>query len=212
MADAFSRTNVYVDGFNLYYGAVRGTPYKWLDIVRLCRTILPKNHIQRVRYFTARTKARPDDPNVRDRQEAFLRALRTCPEVSIHFGSFREDVKSMRLASPGPRGAKYANVIKTEEKGSDVNLASWLLLDCFRGDFETAIVISNDADLITPIRMVASEFGRPVGLLNPYRKPARGLESAATFYRAIRSTAVAACQFPDELADSAGTFNKPSGW
>jgi hypothetical protein len=48
-------TNVYVDGFNLYYGCLKGTPYKWLDLGALCQVLLPPNKIQRIRYFTPRS-------------------------------------------------------------------------------------------------------------------------------------------------------------
>jgi hypothetical protein len=52
-------TNVYVDGFNLYYGGcLKGTSHKWLDLDVLCRTLLPNNELQRIRYFTARVKVR----------------------------------------------------------------------------------------------------------------------------------------------------------
>jgi hypothetical protein len=34
------RTIVYIDGFNLYYGAVKGTPYKWLDLKSVCQKLL----------------------------------------------------------------------------------------------------------------------------------------------------------------------------
>jgi hypothetical protein len=54
--------NVYVDGFNLYYGCLRNTPYKWLDIAKLCRFLLPEYRVNRLRYFTARITARPADP------------------------------------------------------------------------------------------------------------------------------------------------------
>src|SRR5713226_3392268 len=57
------RTHVYIDGFNLYYGAVRGTPYKWLDASELCRLLLPQHNILKIRYFTAKIKSRPHDPN-----------------------------------------------------------------------------------------------------------------------------------------------------
>ncbi len=30
-----NRSIVYIDGFNLYYGSVRGTSFKWLDIEQL---------------------------------------------------------------------------------------------------------------------------------------------------------------------------------
>ena len=55
-------TIVYIDGFNFYYGAVKGTPYKWLDLEALCRRLLPKDQIVKIRYFTARVASRPEDP------------------------------------------------------------------------------------------------------------------------------------------------------
>lgn len=55
-----SRTNVYIDGFNLFYGALKGSPYKWLDLEALCHQLLPKDSIHRIRYFTAKVSARPE--------------------------------------------------------------------------------------------------------------------------------------------------------
>ena len=37
------RTNVYIDGFNLYYRALRRTPYRWLDVRRLAQLLLPQH-------------------------------------------------------------------------------------------------------------------------------------------------------------------------
>jgi hypothetical protein len=82
------RTYVYVDGFNLYYGAVKGTPYKWLNIVELARQVLPALHVvQRVKYFTARVSGAVD-PDSPKRQHAYLSALKTLPEVEIFYGRF----------------------------------------------------------------------------------------------------------------------------
>ena len=53
------KTNVYVDGFNLYYGAVKGTPFRWLDMAAMCRMLLPGDQINRIKYFTALVDARP---------------------------------------------------------------------------------------------------------------------------------------------------------
>jgi hypothetical protein len=53
-------TNVYVDGFNLYYGRLKDTPYKWLDLGALCQALLPPNKIQRICYFTAKISAQAD--------------------------------------------------------------------------------------------------------------------------------------------------------
>ena len=82
------KTNVYVDGFNLYYGAVKGTPYKWLDIDSLVRTIVKGVSINRIRYFTARVQARPHDVPQPDRQAAYIRALETIPHLTVHYGQF----------------------------------------------------------------------------------------------------------------------------
>jgi hypothetical protein len=74
--------NVYIDGFNLYYGAVKGSPYKWLDLAALCHRMLPNDTIQSIEYFTAIVRARPFDPGLPVRQHVYLRALRTIPGIS----------------------------------------------------------------------------------------------------------------------------------
>lgn len=93
------RTNIYVDGFNLYYGALRGTPYKWLDIRRMCELLLPNHTIARIKYFTARISARPDDPGQPLRQQTYLRALRTLPETGIVYGHFLTNEVHMQQAA-----------------------------------------------------------------------------------------------------------------
>src|SRR5947208_16760199 len=70
---------------------------------------------------------------------------------------------------------RTVEVIRTEEKGSDVNLATMLLVDSFAEEFELAVVISNDSDLAMPIEVVR-QMGFDVGILNPaYTGPASGL-------------------------------------
>jgi hypothetical protein len=82
------RTFVYVDGFNLYYGAVKGTPYKWLNLVELAKQVLPAFHVvASVKYFTARVSG-AEDPASPKRQHAYLSALKTLPEVEIYYGRF----------------------------------------------------------------------------------------------------------------------------
>ena len=103
-------------------------------------------------------------------------------------------------------------VIKTEEKGSDVNLATHLLYDGFRNDYEVAVIVSNDSDLLEPIRIVRNELGKKVGILNPHQRPSRALLPHIDFMKRIRSGALAAAQFPPSLTDSHGTFHKPTAW
>jgi len=82
------RTRVYVDGFNLYYGALKGTQFKWLDPVGLTASLLPREYvIDRLRYFTARVSGKVD-PRAPARQRVHLKALATLPEVDIHYGRF----------------------------------------------------------------------------------------------------------------------------
>ena len=206
------KTNIYVDGFNLFYGAVKGTPYKWLDLNGLCELLLPDHDIQTIKYFTAKISERPGNPGQHKRQLVYLRALRTLPNVEIIFGHFLTNKVKMPLASPAPGGPRVAEVLKTEEKGSDVNIASHLVNDAHKGDFEVAVLITNDSDLLTPMRIVQRELHLPVGILNPFKRFAHVLAQEASFKKRIRAGVLASSQFPASLQDTQGTFHKPASW
>jgi len=103
-------TNIYVYGFNLYYGALKGTPYRWLDPNKLCSLLLPRHTINRIKYFTARVRARRDDPGQPARQEIYFRALRTLPNVEIIFGHFLTNIVSMSLAGGGINHERFGSV------------------------------------------------------------------------------------------------------
>jgi hypothetical protein len=205
------KTNIYVDGFNFYYGAVKGTPYKWLNIAEMCRLLLPNDQINSIKYFTALVHPRPRDPDQRVRQETYIRALKTNPVLQVIYGTFLSHEVSMPLAGqPG----KYARVIKTEEKGSDVNLATHLLMDGFRNEYELAVVVSNDSDLLTPIKVVMDELHKPVGVLLPVRQghPSRVLTAQAAFVKNIRDRVLAKSQFPNMVHDHMGSVSRPASW
>lgn len=206
------RTNVYIDGFNLYYGCLKETPYRWLDLARFCQLVLPKHSINRIRYFTATVQARPEDPQKPVRQQTYIRALQTIPNLSIHYGRYLESVRRMPLAKPPAGGPRTVEVIKTEEKGSDVNLATYLVLDGFDKDYEAAVIVSNDSDLVEPIRVVRSRLGLQVGVLNPQKNTSWALQRAATFYRGVRAGVLKASQFSPTLQDAHGTITKPTDW
>ena len=96
-------TNLYIDGFNLYYRALKDTPFRWLDLRKLAETLFPQDTINRVCYFTARLDARPSNPAQPQRQQAYLRALATLPGFDAYYGVFRSGVKrsSFGRASAG---------------------------------------------------------------------------------------------------------------
>ena len=257
------RASVYVDGFNLYYGAVRGTRFKWLDPVRLTSLLLPRTlTINRLRYFTARVSG-VVDPRAPGRQQVYLNALDTLPEVRIHYGRFLAKTawrplhnlpvanrlidaprpvtlpegdhsvqggrqpqtlpvsvyhdklgrrRHRRVARKGPiPDAVVAEFHTMEEKGSDVNLAAYLLTDAWKGLFEAAVVITNDTDLVLPIRIVTRELHRPVYVVCPGpRQMASQLRTVATYARHIRRPMLKAAQFPDTLPGT--RITKPTGW
>lgn len=84
------RTFNYVDGFNLYYRALKNTPYKWLDLSGMFDDILESRYnMLKIKYFTARLTARRNDPTKPQRQIIYLRALQAqCKEVEVFYGHF----------------------------------------------------------------------------------------------------------------------------
>ncbi len=209
------RTIAYIDGFNFYYGAVKGTPYKWLDFEALCQRLLPRDHIVKIRYFTARVTARPDDPQRASRQDTYLRVLATLPLIEIHYGHFL--TQSVRLPRANRRRgqSRTVEVLRTEEKGSDVNLATYLLLDAFKGHCDTAVVFSNDSDLAQAIQVAQSELGIKVGIVNPHPRERRSRKLQGLhclFYKQIPRRVLAETQLPPVVHDSKGPIHKPEGW
>lgn len=207
-----SRTIVYIDGFNLYYGAVKGTMHKWLDLVALCQRLLPNDNLVLIRYFTARISAEPHDPQKAIRQETYLRALGTLSLVRVHFGRFVTRTVKLPLADPPAAGPSVVRVLRTEEKGSDVNLAAYLLFDAFRGRCDTAVVISNDSDLAEAVRIARDEVGIKVGVVNPHPARHRSARLAGTFFKQLRPGVLAQTQLPLEVHDARGPIRRPEGW
>lgn len=177
-----ARAIVYFDGFNFYYGCFKSgrsaewRACKWLDLEAFCAEMFPHFEIPRIRYFVVRITPNALDPGADLRQAEYLRAIATLPTVSLHEGAYSTMRKERYLADPDARLPTLAiphqkiQVIVNEEKGSDVSLATYLVADGFRNEFDVAIVISNDSDLYEPIRMVSdpTELGKPVLLVNPH--------------------------------------------
>jgi NYN domain len=161
-----SPTFVYIDGWNLYYGAIKRSPYRWLDLYALSCGLLRGHSVERVKYFTARVDDRPEDLHQSQRQDTYIRALQTNPHVEVILGRFVTRTKSVRLAKP--KGKRlYDDALITEEKGSDVKLATHLVWDAAHGNMKCALVISNDSDLQESIDM-ARNLNVTVITCNPH--------------------------------------------
>ena len=141
----------------------------------------------------------------------YLRALRTTPDLFVSLGKFQVHNVRMRLAHPQPNAPPSVEVIKTEEKGSDVNLATHLLHDAHLGRYDLAVLISNDSDLIEPLRIVRNELAKKVGVLNPQKHPCKAI-IPEDFFKQIRPGVLGASQFPDVMTDGTGSFHRPKKW
>ena len=209
------RTIAYIDGFNLYYGALKDTAFKWLDLGALIRLMLsPEHEIARIKYFTAKVRTPADDPGKPIRQATYLRALRErrpdIPPVEAYFGHFLRHTVPMPRA---PSGSGMVNVIKTEEKGSDVNLAVHLLTDAWLDAYECAVVVSNDSDIAEALRL-ARERGKIIGLIPPVmkkgRKPSQALRQQCDFVRRLRRHHLERAQLPATIPGT--DLRKPLTW
>jgi uncharacterized LabA/DUF88 family protein len=164
------RAYVYIDGYNLYYGALAGTPYRWLNLAAFSRLLLPREHdILSIKYFTAQVKPLPGDRDHAkpDRQQIYWQALRTLPHVEIIEGFFSITTKVRYAVTPLPDGSRRIKVYHPEEKGSDVNLATHLIHDAHMGAYDVALIITNDADLRYPIQVARQALGRYIAVTNP---------------------------------------------
>jgi uncharacterized LabA/DUF88 family protein len=209
------RVIAYVDGFNVYYRALRRTPYKWLDLVGLVKEIFADHELCLVRYFTAPVKASPFDPQQQTKQQTYVRAISTFPLVRVHLGTYISATVKMPLAAAWrERRLDCVKVVRNEEKGSDVNIATHLLIDGFRDRYDMAAVLSSDSDLLEPMRAVRTELGKKVALVYPDpKRPNSKLMSEADMIFPIRESILHNCQLPDELLDADGrTIRKPSSF
>ena len=203
---------VYVDGFNLYYRAIKRTPFKWLNLHEMATHVLdPADEIVAIRYFTADISPKAGDSAAPARQQAYLKAIRTLPGLTVHKGRFLQKTKTRPLVSDP---TTFVEVHDTEEKGSDVNLAAHLLNDAFRGRFDVALIVSQDSDLLEPMRMVCRDLGKVVGIAwLDQTNPGKKYKAVSSFIRHVSRTILRDSQFPNPVIRPDGSrISKPAQW
>lgn len=224
---------VYVDGFNLFYACLKKSNYKWLDLNKLLLFYFPKYKIEKIKYFTAIVNARKNDLNKPAKQTTYLRALKTLKNLDIILGTFLENEIKVFVPDRNKNkvrqnasveldknktilpllGNNYFFIKKTEEKGSDVNIASHLTMDFYENKFDVAIVVSNDSDLAETIKILNKKNNKSIRLLNPYQKTnLKLLDSVSGDVKKIRKSVLKISQFPCSLDDNRGSFYKPKDW
>jgi len=200
------RTIAYIDGYNLYYGLLKGTPWKWLDPEALVRSQLRTDHeIVSVRYFTAPIRTYPHDNAAVDRQKIYLQALSTRDRVCVTLGYYSKNATLLpaydeicKTCEQNRHEKGLLRVVKLEEKQSDVNIASAMIFDAARDAADSFVLVSGDTDFIAPVRIVRKEFLKSVIVLNPHLRHS-DLERHASYYKDIAADVPQRCQLPYEI-------------
>jgi 6-hydroxy-3-succinoylpyridine 3-monooxygenase len=234
------RTRIYIDGYNLYYGCLRNTPYKWLDIVALFeRCILPSillrcelgdtlisslSSAPSIKYFTAKIVERvargSDSVSSQARYHTALRKLYT-DDVQIIEGYFsvsKTIVKTVDDNYPNraPRECHEMLVWKIEEKQSDVNISLEAYHDSLSGSIDQVVFVTNDTDIAPALKMIREHSRVKVGLVIPTtdheRVPNTELANLAHWVRThITKDELASSQLPRVILGRKPTV-KPESW
>lgn len=204
-----SRVIAYIDGFNLYFGlkSKGWKRYYWLDVVGLSRALLkPGQTLQAAHYFTARIRLTGNNHADMQRQADYLDALATSPLLTIHFGHYLPKGRQCRRC--GNTWTDY------EEKMTDVNIAVQLLADAYDDRFDTALLISADSDLTTPVQQVRARFpAKRVIVAQPPGRNSVQLATAATAAFTISETKVRQNQLPAAVTTASGyVLTRPANW
>ena len=204
-----SRVIAYIDGFNLYFG-LKSKGWKrhyWLDVVGLSRALLkPGQTLQAAHYFTARIHLTGNNHADMQRQADYLDALATLPLLTIQFGHYLSKGRQCRRC--GNTWTDY------EEKMTDVNIAVQLLADAFDDRFDTALLISADSDLTTPVQQVRARFpAKRVIVAQPPGRNSVQLATAATAAFTISETKIRQNQLPEVVTTASGyVIHRPATW
>jgi len=200
------RVIAYIDGFNLYFG-LRAKGWKrfyWLDLRQVVLHLLkPDQTLAAIKYFTSVVTSPPDKNR---RQATFLEALTTLPDFHIHHGHYLADTITCRHC-----GYTYT---AHHEKMTDVNIAVELLSDAFEDQFDVALLISADSDLVGLVQRVRHLFpSKRVVVVFPPARHSNALRNVANACLHLDRATLARSVFPDEIIKPDGfTLRRPAKW
>ena len=206
-----TRSIVYIDGYNFYYGVIRGTPYKWLDIEACFRRIRPHDDLRQIYYFTALVKGASGE-----RQKAYLQALRTSSLVKPVLGKYKKKQIRCRVRDCRHQGNRVFDSF--EEKRTDVNIALQIMDDVQHNRADRFIIVSGDSDLVPAIHLAKQKspqkrFTVCVPARHARRGAATELRNAADKDSTFPVSVLAKSQFPVCVqTENGGCVRKPSEW
>lgn len=198
---------VYVDGFNLYYGLVdRGwRRYLWLDVQKLAASLMDGDKVLTcAKYFTARIIV--GDQAKRRRQATYIEALGTLQGLEIIEGKYHDEPYTCYNCG-------YMHHIPSE-KMTDVNIAKEMIVDAFKDNFNTALLLSADADIVPAVKAIRKEFPlKRVTIALPPRRYSKDLVDSANSSFSIGRSHFALNQLPEKVTRPDGfTLERPKTW
>ena len=199
------RVVVYVDGFNMYFGMMDAgfEKLRWLDLDALVKDLLlPNQQLAQVKYFTSRVSNNPDKQK---RQMTYIEALES-KGVKIYYGNYQRDSEECK---------RCGNIWPTyNEKMTDVNIATQILIDAYEDKYDMAMLISGDSDLVPPMKAVHELFNKKrVFVAFPPKRHNQSVALIAKGSMTIGRKKIADNQFGEEVTKKGGyVLRQPSEW
>lgn len=226
------KTICYVDGYNLFYGCLKHSQDKWLDLYKLLYQQIiypqnPKSQLVKIKFFTADIKAKiaTHGQDANEAQQSYHRALEKCyPDtIEIIKGYYSLEKAELLAYQKPPDKQNRVEVWRLEEKQTDVNIAVHAYRDAIKGDAEQLVFVSNDTDLEPALSMIRQDMGDTVkmGVIFPIRqqeglerRPPNGRLSKYTDWtrRYITDEELAASHLPLKIPTNKKTIFKPTYW
>ncbi len=199
------RVIVYVDGFNLYFGMVEANlaNYKWLDIDHLVKNLLkPTQELIQIKYFTSRVS---NNPEKQKRQTNYIEALQT-KDIKIFYGHYQRG--HMECNRCGNIWATY------NEKMTDVNIATQMIIDAYQDNYDMAMLMSGDSDLVPPIKSVHENFpNKRIFVAFPPKRHNSSVALVSKGSMVIGRKKLVDSQLPNEVQKKDGyILRKPKEW
>lgn len=227
------KTKIYIDGYNLYYGCLKYTEYKWLDIYKLfvdhiIKVQSPNSEIIKIKYFTADIKAKMASRGQKAliAQAHYHRALLNLypNDIEIIKGHYSLEKANLPVYKKPPSKKDKVSVWRLEEKQTDVNIVLNIYRDVIQTRCKQIVIVSNDTDLTPVLKMIREDLGDSIkiGVVAPIRqkhkekhqRPASGsLAKYADWVRTyILEDELKNSQLPSKIPTKKKPILKPNYW
>ncbi|RMO24834.1 NYN domain-containing protein [Pseudomonas savastanoi] len=228
------RTACFVDGYNLFYGLLAGTPYKWLDIPSLLAHIIrverPDSTLQAVSFFTTGVMPRLATRGIlsKEAQDTYLRALKA-HGVEVFYGRHQLEPRyAPRFVDKNTPASRVdqIGIWKLEEKETDVHIAISMYRLAARQmvlppeeRIQQIVLVSADTDMTPAMRAIREDFPDVrLGVILPHREGAkRAVPGSLKLHsdwmrRVVTNDELSEHQFPPRIPTRKKPADKPKYW